>query len=81
MVEVAVRKIEALRIEGLRRMSEEELRRKDTILMTMAQRIPELETARDERGSPEMVSEASGSTSPPEREAADTRSWWRRLFG
>ena len=73
----------------------EEARRKDTILMTMAQRIPELEAPREAppeaRESPEMASEESTSTSstPPVAETPFTdaeeprrrRSWWREFFG
>jgi hypothetical protein len=63
-----------------------ELERKDAILLTMAQRIPELEPARE--ASPEVTGESvshsdNGSNGddvhvPPEQE--ERRSWWRRLF-
>jgi excisionase family DNA binding protein len=63
----------------------EEARRKDAILLTMAQRIPELEPARD--GSPEAPgasqtpSENGGSsTEPDDDNGQHRRSWWRRLF-
>ena len=67
-------------VEFLRR----ELERKDAILMTMAQRIPELETAREPAPEPREEPET-----PTEREGRDDeapqdterRSWWRRVFG
>jgi excisionase family DNA binding protein len=57
----------------------EEARRKDAILLTMAQRIPELEAPSEVRESPVTVSEepASPSSSPGE----EGPSWWRRFFG
>ena len=56
----------------------EELRRKDTIIMTMAQRIPELEPASEPRESPETATpEAEGVEAPL---AEKTRPWWRRFF-
>jgi seryl-tRNA synthetase len=64
----------------------EEARRKDAILMTMAQRIPELEASSEPRESPEKVSEhLYGTSSPQEAEESlrghRERSWWRRFFG
>ena len=57
-----------------------ELERKDTIIMTMAQRIPELEAASEPRGEPVSHSEDRGNGDvPPEQERRE-RSWWRRLF-
>jgi hypothetical protein len=61
-----------------------ELERKDAILLTMAQRIPELEPARE--ASPEATGEpvshsnngSNGDDVPPEQE--ERRSWWRRLL-
>ena len=69
--------VEAYReqVEFLRR----ELERKDAIIMTMAQRIPELEPPRESRESPTEASteHGKGDDSPgPER-----ASWWRRVFG
>jgi DNA-binding transcriptional MerR regulator len=60
----------------------EEARRKDTIIMTMAQRIPELEPASEPRESPASTIKRDGTEEePPEnREKAAERSWWRRLF-
>ena len=60
-----------------------ELERKDAILLTMAQRIPELEPASngspEPREAPQATSEESSSTSPPPQE--ERPSWWRRFFG
>jgi hypothetical protein len=60
----------------------EEARRKDAILMTMAQRIPELEAATEPRESPVTSSEYHGSsTARPADGEAQKRSWWKRFFG
>jgi hypothetical protein len=56
-----------------------ELERKDAILLTMAQRIPELEAAPAPQEHPETSSEAKGGDHVPGDQ--DRRSWWRRLFG
>lgn len=57
----------------------EELRRKDAILLTLAQRVPELEAS---QGGQEDVQEpASGGGVVEYREEPDGRSWWRRLLG
>ncbi len=60
----------------------EEARRKDAILMTMAQRIPELEAPWESRGSsvtdagePERGETRAGAERPEE-----SVSWWRRFF-
>jgi hypothetical protein len=56
-----------------------ELERKDAILLTMAQRIPELEAASEPPGEPVSRSDKGGNGDvPPEQE--ERRSWWRRLF-
>jgi len=56
----------------------EEARRKDAIIMTMAQRIPELEPASEPREVPETAApEAEGVETPL---AEKQRSWWRRFF-
>ncbi len=56
----------------------EENRRKDAILMTLAQRVPELEAPPEGTESPTAPSngEEKG-TVPPD---AENRSWWRRIF-
>jgi hypothetical protein len=79
------------RNEELRRREEEhreEARRKDHIIMSLTQRVPEIESPRDEPHVPETVSEHPGGTPvPPERETSVQRSpdrrasWWRRFFG
>jgi len=70
-------------VEELRdrvRYLEEESRRKDSIILTMAQRIPELEApaSPEPRESPETAFEDAGKGRGPEE---GERSWWRRLFG
>jgi hypothetical protein len=57
--------------------------RKDAILMTMAQRIPELEAAEEPREGPLKPSEeADKGTAPSEQqEPSQRRSWWRAFFG
>jgi hypothetical protein len=71
--------------EELRREREarvEEKRRHDTIVLQLAHRIPELETPRNERESPERASEGAGSGDAPEaQEPPQRRSWWKRFFG
>jgi hypothetical protein len=62
---------------------EEELRRKDTILMSLVQRIPELEPPRQSSPEPRDASEASTGRAakdgaPPEPE--QRRSWLYRFF-
>jgi predicted transcriptional regulator len=75
--------IEALRerIEHLSRIIEtrdEEIRRRDTILLSLTQRLPELELAAEPRETPETATpEAQGVETPL---AEKTRSWWRRFF-
>jgi excisionase family DNA binding protein len=74
----------------------EEARRKDAILMTMAQRIPELEAPREESASPEAreghvtaSEEADKGKAPSEKAPSEQqepsqrgeRSWWRAFFG
>jgi hypothetical protein len=55
-----------------------ELERKDTIIMSLTQRIPELEAAPETRNASVTASEDEGNSgAPPEPEK---RSWWRRIF-
>src|SRR5829696_9022784 len=67
-------------VEFLRR----ELERKDTIIMTMAQRIPELEASAEPRESPETASEEPFNThaAPQQQsqEPSQRRSWVHRFF-
>jgi hypothetical protein len=59
-----------------------EVERKDTILMTLAQRVPELEAAPEPRESPVRPSEEQErGTGPTEGTEAQRPSWWRRFFG
>ncbi len=70
---------------------EEESSRKDHIIMSLTQRIPELtaprgeetETAPEARESPQTVSEEPYSThAPPDQHHPVERpSWWRKFFG
>jgi predicted ArsR family transcriptional regulator len=66
-------------IEFLRR----ELERKDTIIMSLTQRIPELEAPTEPQRSPETAEEGSGrGDDPPGPEHPVERpSWWRKFFG
>lgn len=80
--------VEALqqRIEHLSRIidtRDEEIRRRDAIIMTLSQRIPELEATSETRDGPEMAEPRSdGGTAPSDaQEPAQRRSWWRRFFG
>jgi hypothetical protein len=65
----------------------DELRRKDTIIMAMTQRIPELEPAQERTGTPERAAGGPERVEPRARatggaqEPGQRRSWWRRLFG
>jgi len=85
LVESYREQVEAFRdqVEFLRR----EVERKDTIIMTMAQRIPELEPAQEPppepREAPVPASEEPHSIhAPPEQqEPSQRRSWWRSFFG
>ena len=68
-------------VEFLRR----ELERKDTIIMSLTQRIPELEASSKATGAPETPAEEPGNdTPPPEQQEPSERprsSWWRQFFG
>jgi excisionase family DNA binding protein len=60
---------------------EEELRRKDTILMSLVQRVPELEAPPERREPPVTASEGESGTSGRTDDTTEPRrSWWRRLF-
>ena len=61
---------------------EEELQRKDTILLSLTQRIPELEAPPESRDAPVSSSEEENKGTPPEQqEPSKRRSWWREFFG
>ena len=58
-----------------------EAQRKDTIIMSLTQRIPELEAPSEPRESPETSSESAPNTTGPSETPAEPRPWWRRWFG
>jgi excisionase family DNA binding protein len=60
-----------------------ELERKDTIIMSLTQRIPELEASPEPReGHGTASEETAKSTTPPEQQKpSQRRSWWRAFFG
>ena len=61
----------------------EEARRKDTIIMSLTQRIPELEVPTEPREAPDaaMQSTANGDDRPSQnQEPSGRRSWWRKFF-
>jgi|SRR5215218_9232291 predicted ArsR family transcriptional regulator len=61
----------------------DELRRKDTIIMAMTQRIPELEPAQERPEGHETPTEEAEPRRPSTggaQEAAERRSWWSRIF-
>ncbi len=59
-----------------------ELERKDAILLTMAQRIPELEAAPEPQESAQSPSEEQKKGTGPTDDADARRpSWWRSFFG
>jgi hypothetical protein len=66
-------------IDWLRR----EVERKDTIIMSLTQRIPELEAPTGQREAPERVSEGESGTETPASDTDEPRrsSWWHRFFG
>ena len=62
----------------------EEARRKDTIIMSLTQRIPELEAPTEPREAPDaaMESTANEDDRPAQgQESSERRSWWRKFFG
>jgi len=82
------------RVRYLERQVEEERgsrRRADTLLAQLMQRIPELEAPREApqepREAPETVAHQMPMGPEPQearaeaQEAAQPRSWWRRMFG
>lgn len=61
----------------------EEARRKDSIIMSLTQRVPELEAVSEQRESPVSDSKdpAKGSVPKDSTEGEIRPSWWQRLFG
>jgi hypothetical protein len=78
----AVNRDQSELLEELRNQNDwlrREIERKDTIIMSLTQRIPELEAPLEPRESPMTPSEEeSGDPAPP---GPERRSWWRRFFG
>ncbi len=73
----------AARNEELRRREEEhreESRRKDHIIMSLTQRVPELEPAPEPPESPETATAGAEGVEAPLAEEQQQRPWWRRLF-
>ncbi len=58
---------------------DEELRRKDAILLTLAQRVPELEAPQSAQDAPQEPPYGAGGVEVGEE--PERRSWWRRVFG
>lgn len=58
----------------------EELRRKDTIIMALAQRVPELEAAPELRDGPVTAAEGTVKGDPEQQEAPQRRSFLYRFF-
>jgi hypothetical protein len=66
------------------RFLEEELQRKDAILLSLTHRIPELDASPEPREGHVTASEEAdkGAAAPPEQqEPSQRRSWWRVFFG
>ncbi len=61
----------------------DEARRKDSIIMALTQRVPELEPPSETRGSPQAASEepGKGDVSPGLHHHVEKPSWWRKFFG
>jgi hypothetical protein len=59
----------------------DELRRKDTIIMAMTQRIPELEPAQERREAPKTPTEGEGRGEHSPGPEEPRRGFWARLLG
>jgi hypothetical protein len=60
----------------------EEARRKDTIIMSLTQRLPELEAPVESPGGLQTTSEGPPKGNPRgQQEPSQRRSWWRAFFG
>ena len=64
-------------IDFLRR----ELECKDTIIMSLTQRIPELEPSPEARDAHETASKDVSDDQPPSNMEEPRASWWKRFFG
>ena len=58
-----------------------EAQRKDTIIMSLTQRIPELEPPSEPRESPETATEEEAEPRSAGDQEDAKRPWWRRWFG
>ncbi|MDP9458038.1 MAG: hypothetical protein M3Q60_20210 [Actinomycetota bacterium] len=56
----------------------EELRRKDHIIMALTQRVPELEASQNGQDGAQQPPHGAGGM--VDREEPERRSWWRRIF-
>jgi beta-lactamase class A len=61
------------------RARREEMGRKDSVIMSLTQRIPELEAPSEPSESPLSAQETQGNRPIPQDE--ERPSWWRRFFG
>jgi hypothetical protein len=82
----AVNRDQSELLEELRNQNEwlrREIEHKDTIIMSLTQRIPELEAPPEPRESPVSAHDAGDGTqaSRASREQEKRSSWWRRFFG
>jgi hypothetical protein len=60
----------------------EEARRKDTIIMSLTQHLPELQAPVESPGGLQMASEGPTKGNPRgQQESSQRRSWWRQFFG
>jgi hypothetical protein len=57
-----------------------EAQRKDTIIMSLTQRIPELEAPSEPSESPETTTEGEAKPHPAGGQEGAQRPWWRRMF-
>ncbi len=58
---------------------DEEIRRRDHIIMALTERVPELEAPQN--GQEDAQRPAGGSAGVESQEEPERRSWWRRIFG
>ena len=60
----------------------EEARRKDTIIMSLTQHLPELQAPAESPGGLQTASESPNKGNPRgQQESSQRRSWWRQFFG
>jgi len=78
---------DAALVEELRdrvRSLEEQIARRDAIMLSLTESLRQLEAPRAERESPESAVEEPTGTPPPQEQqepSSQERSWWRRMFG